>query len=51
MIEQKDAVVCSMTYLTMLIPKKKRHAHVHVYDDKGKNLVPKLRNCRREIGI
>lgn len=39
MTEQKYVVVRSMTDLTKSIPKKKRHAHVHIYD-KGKNIVP-----------
>ena len=51
MIEQKDAVVSSQTDLTTLIPKKKRHPHVHVYDDKGKNLVPKFVDTLEELNF
>ena len=51
MIEQKDAIVRSMTDLTTLIPKKKRHAHVHVYDDKGKNQVPNFVDALEDLNF
>lgn len=44
-------MVHTMTDLTKSIPKKKRHAHVHVYDDKGKNLVPKFMDTLEELSF
>lgn len=51
MIELKESIVRTMTDLTNSIPKKKRHAHVHVYDDKGKNMVPKLVDTLEELNF
>jgi hypothetical protein len=57
LVDQGNMVKKILTELLSRIPKSKRNSHVHVYDDKGSNLVPtfvgamEYLNFQEELGM